>query len=114
MAGSANQGKPKGIDNDLGATLGGPIMKNKVFFFASYEGDFLRETSGEYATAPTRAMENRNFSATGAPIYNPFTGSPDGAGKSQFLDDIIPGNLIGPIAQKLNGWPRKQTRVSSE
>jgi hypothetical protein len=107
-----DQGKPKNIDNDLGGTLGGPIIKNKLFFFGSYEGDFLRTVSGEFGTVPTDAIKNGYFSQTGTPIYNPSTGNPDGTGKTQFLNNQIPSGMISSVAQKLDAMvPEPNTSI---
>lgn len=96
-----SQAKPELIDNTLGGALGGPISKNKLFFFASYEGDFLRQTSGQFGTVPTDAMKSGDFSQTGTPIFDPSTGNPDGTGKTQFSGNIIPPDRISPISKKL-------------
>lgn len=97
----SGQSNPKSIDNDVGATMGGPIVKNKLFFFSSYEGDFLRSDTGEFATVPTGAMIQRNFSQTGTTIYNPATGNPDGTGKTPFPGGMIPSSEIDSHIQKL-------------
>src|SRR6202051_1539793 len=60
--------KPKYIDNDAGATLGGPIVKDKLFFFGSYEGDFLREAAGNLYTLPTPDMAS-GILASPTPIF---------------------------------------------
>lgn len=97
----SGQSKPKSIDNDIGATAAGPILKNKIFFFASYEGDFLRSDTGEFATVPSAATIQGKFSQTGTNIYNPATGNPDGTGKIPFAGGIIPPAQINPHIQKL-------------
>src|SRR5215475_11289073 len=57
------------LQNQFGATLGGPIKKDKTFFFVTYEGDRLRKgISSDRVTVPTDLERAGNFSAT------PFTG----------------------------------------
>lgn len=97
--------KPKYIDNDAGGTLGGPIAKDKLFFFGSYEGDFLRQAVGAYYTLPTPDMAS-GILASSTPIFDPATGNPDGSGRTPFPQDpagnyIIPSNRISSISQKL-------------
>jgi Carboxypeptidase regulatory-like domain/TonB-dependent Receptor Plug Domain len=97
--------KPKYIDNDAGGTLGGPIIKDKLFFFVSYEGDFLREGAGSFYTLPTPDMA-RGILASPTPIFDPDTGNADGSGRKRFLQDsagnyIIPSSRISSISQKL-------------
>lgn len=89
--------------NQFGATLGGPIRKNKDFFFAYYEGQ--RSNQGETRTAivPTAAERAGDFSgltdANGnpVPLINEFTGQPfsyDG------VIGRIPPSLLNPVALK--------------
>jgi hypothetical protein len=72
--------KPTLVQNQFGGTLGGPVLKKKLFFFADYEG--LRSTSHTLMTAnlPTQAELRGLFTADGSaggtpiPIKNPYTG----------------------------------------
>jgi hypothetical protein len=88
---------PKYIDNDAGATIGGPILKNKLFFFGSYEGDFLRQGEGNLYTLPTPQM-TQGILASPTPIYDPATGNPDGSGRTPFPRDAN-GNYIIPTSR---------------
>lgn len=97
--------KPEYIDNDVGATLGGPILKKKLLFFGSYEGDFLRQAAGSFYTLPTPDMV-RGILASPTPIFDPATGNADGSGRTPFSRDsagnyVIPSDRISSISQKL-------------
>jgi hypothetical protein len=84
-----------------GFTLGGPIKRNKLFFF----GDFVRtsDDSGRLTrdNVPEPAFRNGDFSASPTRIYDPATGNPDGTGRTQFPNNQIPANRISPIARRL-------------
>jgi len=91
--------KPDSKRNIGGATLGGPILKDKLFFFASWEGHYTTTPETDVLSVPTAAMRAGDFSAFGTTIYDPATGNPDGSGKTPFPNNIIPANRISPIAQ---------------
>jgi hypothetical protein len=89
--------KPSFRRNNFGATLGGPIKKDKTFFHFSYEGLRLAEQVAALGTVPTAAEINGDFStllSTGKTIKNPLTGA-------IFPGNIIPPTLINPIGQQL-------------
>ena len=91
--------KGKSILNDLGGTFGGPVKKDKLFFFGSYDGTFERDNRGGLQTLPTAALRAGDFTGTGTTIYNPSTGNPDGTGRTAFANQTaIP---IDPIAAKI-------------
>ena len=91
--------KGKSILNDLGGTFGGPIRKDKLFFFGSYDGTFERDNRGGLQTLPTAAIRAGDFTGTGTTIYNPSTGNPDGTGRTPFPNQAaIP---IDSIAAKI-------------
>ncbi len=66
-------GRPKFNQNQFGATIGGPIMKDKVFFFISYEGYRLAQGVINQGRVPTQAELNGDFTAD-PKISNPVTG----------------------------------------
>jgi outer membrane receptor protein involved in Fe transport len=101
--------KPVAIYNNYGATVGGPILKNKLFYFISFDGTNQKIAANGFFTVPTVDQEAGNFSkyltgANGTTIYNPFTGNADGTGRQPFANNTIPSSLISPIAQKLQAY----------
>ena len=77
--------------NQFGGAVGGPIVKDKMFFFADYEGFRRVSHPLQFASVPTAAMDAGDFSAYGVPIANPLTGAvaPNG---------VIPPSQFSPIA----------------
>lgn len=100
----AGTDKPLGIYNNFGATLGGPIKRNKLFFFVSYDGTKQRTASPGFYTVPTEAFKRGDFSSVSQIIYDPNTGNPDGSGRSAFPGNKIPLDRIDSIAQKLQSF----------
>src|SRR5215510_8657550 len=92
-----------------GGTFGGPIKKEKLFFFGSYEKLRDRRTSNATYGVPTDKMRNGDFTEVAAAyssfkLYNPNSGGAGGAGRQQFGNFTIPGNLISPIAKAVMGF----------
>lgn len=86
--------------HQFGGTLGGPIIKNKAFFFVDYQG--LRQDQGRTQTlsVPTLLMRQGNLSEVGGQIYDPLTGQP-------FPGNVIPANRLNSITrQAADLWPR--------
>ena len=81
-----------------GFTFGGPIKRNKLFFF----GDYVRtsDDSGRLIRGhvPEAAFRNGDFSAAPTHIYDPSTGDADGSGRTPFANNQIPADRISPIA----------------
>ncbi|MFN7994091.1 MAG: carboxypeptidase-like regulatory domain-containing protein [Bryobacteraceae bacterium] len=84
--------KPPLRYNQFGGTVGGKIVRDKVFFFGSYEG--LRRPSGSIVTdtVPTDAARTGDFSAYGIPIYMPHTSQITGDGQTTSL--FYPNNSL--------------------
>jgi outer membrane receptor protein involved in Fe transport len=89
----ANQPKPVLKQNQFGGSVGGPLMKNRLFGFGYYEG--YRNTRGNTTNVVvlTDAQRNGNF-AGGAAIRNPATGLP-------FPGNVIPQELISTASRQL-------------
>jgi len=96
-----SQSKPKFIYNDFGGSMGGPIKKEKLFYFASYESTNDRESAFYLATVPTAAIKSGNMQGQNNQIYDPATGDFSGANRTPFPDQIVPVSRQDPIARKL-------------
>jgi hypothetical protein len=89
---------PKNITNQFGAMLGGPIVKNKLFFFADWERTTRRQAASAFRTVATSALRGGDFTATGTTVYDPATGNSDGTGRTPFAGNLIPTARIDSAA----------------
>jgi len=96
-----DRGKDKRILNQFGGTVGGPIVKNKIFFFGSYEGTFDRQSSFQTVVVPTVAMKQGNMTGSALPIFDPLTGAANGSGRAAFAGNLIPASRISPSIKKI-------------
>lgn len=93
--------KPKNILNQFGGTFGGPIVKNRIFFFVNFEGMRQRESFSRFVTVPTQDQRAGNFSAFGGRLYDPLTGNPDGSARQEFPNATLPPQRVSNISRKL-------------
>lgn len=93
--------------NYFGGNIGGPIKKNKLFFFADYLMVKDHEANTNTITIPTSAFRTGDLSAvknlpscqknaTDCNIYNPFSGNPNGTGRQQFVATSATGQATVP------------------
>jgi hypothetical protein len=96
--------KPDGTRNIDGASLGGPIKKNKWFFFTNWEGTFERVSNSVLSSVPAPDVRNGNFNrflgsqilnAAGNPILVPTTEGGTTALREGMIFDPFSGNLDG-------------------
>jgi Carboxypeptidase regulatory-like domain len=84
-----------------GFTLGGPMVRNRFFFFGDYQRTIDNLGYVVRAIIPTMAMRNGDFSAVPSAIYDPLTGAVNGTGRTAFANNQIPQDRISPIARRL-------------
>jgi hypothetical protein len=85
--------------NQFGGTLGGPLARDRSFFFFSYEGQRSNRALTRTFTVPTAAVRGGNFS--GASICDPSTIATPGGACTPFANGIIPQGRIDPLAASL-------------
>ncbi|MEZ5402955.1 MAG: carboxypeptidase regulatory-like domain-containing protein [Bryobacteraceae bacterium] len=103
----ANQKKPVTAYNNFGGTIGGPIKKNKAFFFYSYDNTKQRQGSFGTYSVPALDIRSGDFSrfASSRTIYDPATSTAaNGVGRTPFPGNRIPSNRISAAAQKIQAY----------
>ena len=117
FAGGAS--KPPFRRNQFGGAVGGSILKNKLFFFADYQGTLMKTSSTKFTTAPTAKMLTGDFSELYVPgnhvddagnpygqIYDPNTRVFDASGNvisaKPFTGNIIPSTRWDSVAKAMN------------
>ena len=85
--------KPEFRRNQYGLTVGGPVQKNKTFFFADWQGTRLRTGITRFSVVPTLAQRQGVFTQS---IFDPAT-SP----RTQFPANTIPASRFEPLATQL-------------
>src|SRR3954464_15935247 len=106
--------KPVSTYNYFGGSIGGPVIKNKTFFFF----DFLRTTdhrgllnrfqlptldfrAGDFSRALTNPASISSSYRGPVVVYDPLSGRPDGSGRVPFVGNVIPDSRISPIAKRI-------------
>ena len=84
--------KPFLLGNNFGASAGGPILKNRAFFFGDFEGVRFQNASSAVLTVPTNELRSGNFGSI--PVFDPLT-------QAAFANNQIPAGRINPVSQKI-------------
>jgi hypothetical protein len=79
--------------HEFGGTIGGPIIKNRTFFFFDYLGGRNNLPTPLSSTVPSQAVRNGNFSEYTTPLLDPRTGLP-------FPGNIVPLGRLSPVARR--------------
>jgi hypothetical protein len=101
------------VQNNFGASFGGPLFGKRTFFFVNYEGLRLAQANAQILTVPTQAEISGDFSMSSVKIFDPTTAVknpnfnpalPTGPSnfpytRTQFLNNQIPSGRINPLLE---------------
>ncbi|MBL8291681.1 MAG: TonB-dependent receptor, partial [Bryobacterales bacterium] len=106
FANRSGSAKPTLRQNQFGGTLGGRIIKDRTFFFFSYQGTRVRRGRSFLSTVPSLAARNGDFSGEGLNrnrIFDPLTtvGAGAAAVRQPFAGNIIPAARFDPVVKPI-------------
>jgi hypothetical protein len=88
--------------NQFGASVGGPLKRNRMFFFANYEGFRQDQPNDLYNLVPDAAQLAGNFSADAQQLYNPYVLNPaTPTGYAILPGNQVPAQYVSAIGQKI-------------
>lgn len=96
-------GRQQYQQNQFGATLGGPIIKDRTFFFVDYEGLRIRQALPQLLLIPTAAQASGDFSSS-LDLTTPIVGALDCSGNPTYQGEIFNPRLTQPSALNANGF----------
>ena len=86
--------KPQNVQNQFGGALGGPVVKNRLFFFFDYEGTRIRRAVSRITTTPLANERLGDFGPAYPLLYDPLNGQP-------FPNNRLPASRHDPVATKI-------------
>lgn len=114
--------KPPFRYNQFGASVGGPVIKDRTFFFGNWEEYRYRRSQVRIGSFPTVGQKNGNFTDLRTtqgnliPIYDPYstTGSGTTVSRSIYPGNIIPPSQIDPVARAINAFYPDPNRTPTD
>jgi hypothetical protein len=95
--------KPLLVQNQYGVSGGAPLIKDRAWIFAAYEGTHTRSESTSLSSVPTAAMHQGNFGTIN--VFDPASNAPNPAGsgtvRTQFANNVIPASRFDKIGQEV-------------
>jgi hypothetical protein len=114
LASGQSNTPPPYVQNQYGFNVGGPVIKDKTFFFVSWEQFRLRTGSVVTTAVPTAAFRQGDFSsllAQGIQLYDPYTVNPATGARTPYAGNIIPTNEFSKAATAL--WDKYYSPVAA-
>lgn len=89
---------PPRRQHSFGGSVGGPIRRERAFFFVNYEGQRSRRSVTHTFSVPPESLRRGDFRGLG-PVCDPLTFDPATGACTPFPDDQLPGSRLDPVAR---------------